>query len=122
MLVNAQTNATGTVTHDCSAGQIFYHTTPSANFTANFTNLGLTTGYSTDIKLIIVQGSTARIPNAVQIAGVSKTIGWLGNATPSGTASRTEIVTFTILLNGTNYSVFGKLESYGNSSNAGGGW
>ena len=117
----AKSNASSTVTHDCSAGQIFYHTTPSANFTANFTNLNLANGYTTEIKLIIVQGSTPRIPNAVQIAGSTKTIGWLGNSTPSGTANRTEIVTFKVLLNGTNYSVFGKLESYGNSSNAGGG-
>jgi hypothetical protein len=117
----AKSNATSTVTHDCSAGQIFYHTTPSANFTANFTNLNLANGYTTEIKLIIVQGSSARIPNAVQIGGVAKTIGWLGNATPTGTANRTEIVTFNVLLVGTNYSVFGKLESYGNSSNVIGG-
>ena len=35
------TSSTGTVTHDCSAAQLFYHTSPSANFTVNLTNLAL---------------------------------------------------------------------------------
>lgn len=106
-----------TISFDCSSGQIFTVTSPSQNWTANFTNLGLLTGYVTEIQIFIIQGTTARIPNAVQIAGTSKTIGWLNNATPSGTSNRTDCVTFTILLNGTNYSVYGKLEDYGNSSN-----
>ena len=110
-----------TITFDCSSGQIFTVTSPSQNWTANFTNLGLLTGYVTEIQIFIIQGTTARIPNAVQIAGTSKTIGWLNNATPSGTSNRTDCVIFTILLNGTNYSVYGKLEDYGNSSNVIGG-
>jgi hypothetical protein len=100
-------------THDCSNGQIFYHTTPAASFTANFTNLGLANGYATEIKLIIVQGSSARIANAVQIGGVSANIGWLSaGGTPTGHPNNTDVMTFTIVNANTSYKVYGKLEYY----------
>jgi len=107
-----KTGATGTVTHDCSVGQIFYHTSPSANFTANFTNLGLASGFITKIELYIVQGNTARLPTAVQIAGSTKTISWYGAVTPNGHANSVDVVSFTILLSGTTYTVFGKVDQY----------
>lgn len=107
-----KTGATGTVIHDCSTGQIFYHTSPAANFTANFTNLGLVSGLLTEINLYIVQGSQARLPTAIQISGVSQTINWYNGVTPTGTANATNLVTFFVLLNSTTYSVFGKVEMY----------
>ena len=107
-----KSGATGTVTHDCSVGQIFYHTTPAANFTANFTNLSLTSGYITETELYIVQGNTARLPTAVQIDSVSKTINWLGGVNPTGNSNAVNKVSFFILLNSTTYSVFGKVEMF----------
>ena len=107
-----KTGAIGTVIHDCSTGQIFYHTSPAANFTANFTNLGLVSGLLTEINLYIVQGSQARLPTAIQISGVSQTINWYNGVTPTGTANATNLVTFFVLLNSTTYSVFGKVEMY----------
>ena len=35
------TGATGAVDHDCSTAKIFRHTSIAADFTANFTNIGL---------------------------------------------------------------------------------
>ena len=107
-----KSGATGTVTHDCSAGQIFSHTTPAANFTANFTNLSLTSGYITETELYIVQGNTARLPTAVQIDSVSQTINWLGGVNPTGNSNTVNKVSFFILLNSTTYSVFGKVEMF----------
>lgn len=104
--------ATGTVTHDCTAGQIFYHTSPAANFTADLTNLGLSAGYATTVTLVIVQGATAYIPNAVQIGSVSQTIRWQGNSTPTGTANRTDVVAFSILNNSGTYVVLGQLTGF----------
>lgn len=110
---NALTGATGTVTHDCSSGQIFTHTSVAANFTANFTNLNLNSGSATAVALIITQGGTAYIPNAVQIGGVSQTILWQSGVTPSGNANKRDIVSFSILNSSGTYTVLGQLSSFG---------
>ena len=116
-----KTNASGTVTHDCSVGQVFYHTSPSSNFTVNLTNLGVSSGYVTKVELYIVQGSSGRLPNAVQIAGSSKTISWFNAVTPSPSSNAVDLVTFRVLLSGTTYTVFGKLEKFDTVSGGGGG-
>jgi hypothetical protein len=106
------TSATGTVAHDCANGTVFYHTSISANFTANFTNLELDSSYATAITLVLVQGGTAYIPNAVQIGGVGQTINWQGNAEPTGTTNRIDAVSFTILNNSGTYTVLGQLTDF----------
>ena len=106
------TSATGTVTHDCDNGHIFYHTSPSANFTANFTNLNLTTTYATTVTLVMIQGATARIASAVQIGGVSQTINWQGGSAPTGTNNGIDVITFSILNNSGTYTVLGQLVDF----------
>lgn len=110
--VQAKTGATGTITHDCSAGQIFYHTSVASNFTADFTNLNLASGYATTVTLIIGQGVTAYIPSAVQIGGVAQTILWQGNSIPTGTVSRIDVVAFSIVNNSGTYVVLGQLTGF----------
>ena len=105
-------DATGVVTHDCSSGHIFYHTSPDANWTANFTNLNLSTTYATSITLIIVQGATGYYPSAVQIAGSAQTINWQGNVNPTVSSSRTDVVTFSIINNSGTYTVLGQLTGF----------
>ena len=102
------TNATGVVTHDCLSTRIFYHTTPAANFTANLTNLNLNAESLKEIKIIVVQGGTPRIPNAIQIAGVAQTLNWKDNVVPTGTASATDVFKFIILNDGGTYVVYGQ--------------
>ena len=106
------TGATGVVAHDCDNGHIFYHTSISANFTANFTNLGLSTNYSTNLTLILNQGATARIPSAVQINGSAQTINWQGGSAPSGTSNGIDAVSFTILRVSGSYIVLGQLVDF----------
>jgi hypothetical protein len=106
------TGSTGTVTHDCDNGHIFYHTTPAADWTANFTNLGLTAEYATTLSIVIAQGATAYIPTAVQIGGVAQTILWQGGSQPSGTTSGTDVVAFSILNDGGTYVVMGQLVGF----------
>ena len=90
------------------------HTSMSANFTANFTNLNLSAGRSTSISLVLVQGGTARMVTAVQIGGVAQTITWQGSASaPAGNANRTDAVTFSILNVGGTYTVLGMMTSFG---------
>lgn len=105
-------DATGTVTHDCSSGNIFYHTSPDANWTANFTNLNLSTGYATAVTLVIVQGATGYYPNAVQIGGALQTLNWQGNTNPTASSNRTDVVTFSIINNSGTYTVLGQLTGF----------
>ena len=105
-------DATGTVEHDCSAGHIFYHTSPDANWTANFTNLNLSSTYATAVTIVIVQGGTGYYPNVVQISGVGQTINWQGNAIPTPSTNRTDVVTFSIINNSGTYTVLGQLTGF----------
>lgn len=105
-------DATGVVTHDCSNGSIFYHTSPDANWTVNLTNLNLSSTYATSVTIVIVQGTPAYYPNALQIAGAAQTINWQGNTTPTPTAGRTDVATFSILNNGGTYIVLGQLTGF----------
>ena len=109
-----KSSATGVVTHDCSTGHIFRHSSISANFTANFTNLILEQGYATTLTLSLDQGNTAYMPTAVQIGGVAQTIVWQGNSAPSGTANGEDVVSFSILRTGASaYTVLGQRVSFG---------
>jgi len=105
-------DATGTVEHDCSSGFIFYHTSPDANWTVNLTNLNLSSGYATAVTIVIVQGTPAYYPNALQIGGAAQTINWQGNTTPTPNASRTDVATFSILNNSGAYTVLGQLTGF----------
>jgi hypothetical protein len=112
-VLNTLTSATGIVTHNFSTGSIWYHSSISANFTANFTNVPTTNNRSIVCTLILVQGATARIPSAVQIGGVAQTIKWLGGSAPAGTPTGVDIVSFTLIRSGDAWSqVLGSLSSY----------
>ena len=109
---SAKFNATGVVVHDFSTGAIWSHETIAANFTANFTNMPTTSGRTIVCTLMILQGATAYIPNAVQIDGVAQTISWQGGSAPTGTANKREIVSFTFVRSA-SWFVLGSLTSYG---------
>ena len=112
-VLNTKTGATGTVTHDFSTGAVFYHSSISANFTANFTNVPTTNNRTLSVVLILSQGATARIPNAVQIAGVAQTILWQGGGIPVGSTNRVDVVSFTLIRTGNAWTVIGALTTYG---------
>lgn len=107
------TGATGVVIHNVGLGFIFNHEAIVSNFTANFTNLELAPGYATNIVLILNQGASAYIPDAVQISGVSQTINWQGGSSPTGTALAKDCVSFSITNVGGTLTVLGQLVSFG---------
>jgi len=111
--VQTKTGATGTVEHNVKLGLIFYHTSVSGNFTANFTNVPTTNERAMTAILFIEQGSTPYLPNAVQIGGTSQTINWLGGSAPTGTANKKEVAAFTLMRVGNAWTVFGNFSSYG---------
>ena len=111
-VVNTKTGATGTVVHDFSTGALFLHTNIAANFTANFTNVPTTNDRSITVALILDQGATAYIPNAVQIDGAAQTIQWSGGSAPSGTNNYTDIVNFMLIRTASAWTVLGSLSTY----------
>jgi catalase (peroxidase I) len=64
------------------------------------------------VSLIIVQGGTARIPNAVQIGGAAQTIEWYGGTAPTGNANQIDVVSFTLIRAGSAWTVLGSLSTY----------
>jgi len=111
-IIDTKTGATGTVTHDFSTGSIWFHSTIAANFTANFTNVPTTNNRAITVALILDQGATAYIPNAIQIDGVAQTIQWSGGSVPSGTNNYTDIVNFTLIRSASAWTVLGSLGTY----------
>ena len=112
-VLNTKTGATGTVNHDYSTGAIWYHTSLADNFTANFTNVPTTASRAISIVLVLIQGATPYVPNVLQIDGTPVTINWLAGLTPSGNASKKDIVSFTFTRIASSWTVFGSLSSFG---------
>ena len=112
-VLNTKSDATGVVTHDFSTGTIWYHVAISSNFTANFTNVPTTNNRAMGCTLVLGQGGTARIPNAVQIDGVAQTIKWSGGTVPTGNANKIDVVSFTLLRVSSTWTVLGSLSTYG---------
>jgi hypothetical protein len=65
------------------------------------------------VGIVVTQGGTAYIPNAVQIGGAAQTIIWQGNSTPTGTDNGTDAISFTIMRDNATYIVLGQLTSFG---------
>lgn len=110
--ITKKTAATGVVDHNCSEGSIWYHTGMTANFTANFTNVPTTDMRGISLTVILLQTTTAYIPNAVQIDGVAQTINWQNGAQPPGNPNRKDMVNFLLTRINGIWSVAGSLATY----------
>jgi hypothetical protein len=110
---NALSAATGTVAHNCALGQIFVHSSISANFTANFTNVTLPANNATAFTLVLNQGGTAYVPTAVQIGGQAQTVNWQGGTQPAGSANKKDVVSFSVVNNNGTFITLGQLTTFG---------
>lgn len=111
---NALSSATGVVTHNCNNGHIFVHSSVSANFTANFTNTTIAPNTATSFTLVLNQGATAYIANAVQISGEAQTISWQGSTSaPAGNANKKDVISFSVINNNGTWITLGQLTSFG---------
>ena len=106
------TGSTGVTAMDCDNGQVFYLTGAAGDITANFTNLGLTAEYGTNVTVIINQGATPYEVTAVQIGGSGQTIEWQGGSAPTGNANGIDSFSFTILRDGGSYVVLGQMVDF----------
>ena len=111
-VAGTKTLATGTVDHDFSAGAVWLHSSVSANFTINFTNMPTVNLRAMGVTLIITQGATAYLPTAAQVGGSATTINWANNIVPTGTANRTDIVSFTLVYASSTWTIYGSVSSY----------
>lgn len=111
--VQTLTGATGVVAHNLKLGAIFQHSSVAANFTANFTNVPADNNRAVTVVLFIMQGATPYLPTAVQIDGAAQTINWISGTTPAGTASKRDVVAFTLLRVGNAWVVYGNYSTYG---------
>jgi hypothetical protein len=105
------TLASNTLTADYTATNIFYLTSPSANFTVNAINVPTTDNRMMTISVVVSQGATGRIPNAVQIDGNAQTIKWSGGSAPSATNSKIDIFSFNLFRRGGTWTVFGAVSA-----------
>lgn len=112
-IISTIAGASSVVTHDASIGAIFNHTSPAANFTANFINLPVTNNRVTMVTLMINQGAIPYLPTAVQIEGSVQTIKWMNNNAPTGNANKIDIVGFSFIRTSNSWSVMGQSASYG---------
>jgi hypothetical protein len=111
-VLNVLTNATGVVTHNFTTAGVFYHTSITNNFVANFTNVPTTNNRSIGIALILEQGATPYMCTGTQIDGVSQPIKWEGGSVPIGNTSTTEIVSFSLIRSGSAWTVLGNQSTY----------
>lgn len=124
--VKFQNSGTGVQVLDCGVvnkyATIFRFANLTGNITANLTNLNFESANSTlnraiSVSVIVTQGATPYVCNAVQIEGVAQTVLWQGSTTaPTGNANKTDVITFSIIRTGlgtTDYIVFGQLVSFG---------
>ncbi len=112
-VITSLTGATSVVDHSLNLSSVWYHSSIASNFTANFTNVPTVNNRAISVALILIQGATPYIPNAVQVNGSATSINWEDGSAPSGNASKTDVVVFTITRVGGVYSVLGSLTTYG---------
>lgn len=107
------TASTGVVAHNYNTGTVWHHSSISASFTANFTNIPTTNNQVITFVLFLYQGATPYSVSAVQIDGVAQTISWFDAAAPTAVADRKEIWTFSLVRVASAWTVHGSMSSYG---------
>jgi hypothetical protein len=111
--VQTITGATGTVVHDCTNGQTFVHIGISSNFIVNLVNLNLGINSTTNINLILNQGSPAWTVVGLEINGLSQTISWQSGTIPPGSSNKQDLVVFTIINTNNGYLVLSQSTRFG---------
>ena len=107
-------NTGGNLTCNFNSGTVFYVNSLTANVTANFTNVNAVTGTVTGATVIVNQGATAYQISNVQVNGAMQTVRWSGATVPTGTASNTDVMSFSLInLGAGGWRVLGQISNYG---------
>lgn len=100
------------VVEDCSLGSIFYHSSLTANFTANFINVAPVEKTATTVDLVFKQGGLGYYATTIQINGNTTPFVWRNGAPPTACPVRTEIQTLKFLYINSQYTVLSDWASY----------
>ena len=111
--IDTKTAATGTINHDLDVATVFYHSSISGDFVANFTNVPTTNNRTVSVAVVLEQGGIGRDITGVEVNGSSVTVKWLGGITHTGTANEVEILSFTIVRVNSAYQVLGSISTFG---------
>ncbi len=111
--LNLKSTTTGVVTHDWTEGAIWYHSSMTANFSCSITNLPLIPNRSLVATLILNQGVVPYYASTLLLNGTRTNIKWASATTPTPTANRTEIESFTLFYIGTTWTALGQYTSFG---------
>jgi hypothetical protein len=95
----------GTLTIDYATGANVSLSSPSANFSIDAINVPLDNDKVINITIIVTQGSTGGIPSAFNINGSAQTIRWVAGITPTPTANKIDIFSFTLIRQSSSWTV-----------------
>jgi hypothetical protein len=112
-VLDTKSSVTGTVTHDFSTSAIWYYSSMSGAVTANFTNVPTTNNRVISLSIVVNQGATGYLVNAVQIDGAAQTIRWQGNTVPTASTNRLDVFTFSLIRAASTWTVLGAATSHG---------
>lgn len=104
--------ATNVETLDLANSNVSYIlTAPTANWTLNITNAPTTDDRAITVTVFCTQGATGYIPATLQVAGSGQTIKWqYGTApTPTSSAGKIDIFSFTLIRKSSAWVVFGSM-------------
>jgi hypothetical protein len=101
--------SSNTGTFDWTLGNIYYiSAAPTGAMTFNFTNMPTDNDKVMTVNVLVTQGSTGYLPTTVQVAGTNQTIRWPNGSapTPTSSASKIDIFSFTFIRSGSAWIVF----------------
>ena len=111
--VQQMLGSTGNVTHDFSKTSIWAHIGIASNFTPNFANVPTVENKAFTATLLLNQGATPYMANAVQINGGTQTVRWQGNVAPAASANKVDCVSFTMVRVNYAWTVLGQNTAFG---------
>lgn len=103
--VSTNSLSSGTLTIDYAGGTNVTLSSPASNFTVDLTNTPTDNDKVINVTVITTQGSTAYIPSAFEIDGSAQTIRWVGGVTPTGTANKIDVFSFTLIRQSSSWTV-----------------
>jgi hypothetical protein len=107
--------SSNTASINAVSSPIAYAQSLTSNITADF---AIPTALSTNGRVatyvvVVAQGSTPYIINAVKVNTVTQTISWQGGSAPTGNANKKDVFSFTLMRLSGSWVVLGSMNTYG---------
>ncbi len=114
LVASTTTNITSsTVNYDLSGSSVWYHSSVSNDYTANFINVPTINDRIVTVSVIISQGSTAYAPTTIQINGDTHSVKWKDGIS-SANINKVDLFEFSFIRSVGNWvEVLGDIKKYG---------